>query len=249
MTNKLYETIQNGKPFIYFHTLLFNQKILNLANNSGRSIEIDISMDAEGKLFIGHPYEFYEFKHIIPPPQNLPIQTIVKEAKESDLYLVLDCKDVRALPAVQQIIVDYGASNCLFHSWLQELQFKPYAPEITIEPHWKYEDLPMDKVLELKSATGVPIISSARGLTLARLNDEPQIVKHIIDIAKGKIDAINFNLPNYAAPPKWIIDKLLDNGILTWLNVDYVPEADLPKTFVGISDHISHVTGPKSYKK
>lgn len=242
MVNLLHKTIQNGKPFIYFHTLLLNKKILNLAKHSGKSIEIDISMDTEGKLFIGHPYEFYEFKHLIPPPQNLPIQTIVQEAKESDLYLVLDCKDVRAIPAIQDIIDNYGVESCSFHSWLKELQFKPYATEITVEPHWKYEDLPMNKVLELKSTTSVPIISSARGLTLARLENEPQIVDHIIDIAEGKIDAINFNLPNYASPPKHIIDKLLDKGILTWLNVDYVAEEDLPKIFVGISDHISHVS-------
>jgi hypothetical protein len=248
MKNPVYQVISSGKPFVYFHTLLFNKNIMNLAKRAGKSLEIDISMDKYGALFIGHPLEFYEFKHMMPPPQNLPLEIIIDESKEADLFLVLDCKDVRAIPATQSIIGDYGVQNTLFHSWLIELQFAPYAPEIEFEPHWIYEDLPLKDILKLKAATGVPVISSARGLTTQRLINEPEIVDKIIKVAAGKVEAINFNLPNNAAPPKSVIQKLLDNNLLTYFNIDRVPAEDLPDVYVGISDHFQNVTNQKDFQ-
>ena len=247
MSNIIQKVLNNNKPFIYFHTLLFNKNILDLAVKSGKSIEIDISMDKNGNAYIGHPLEFYKFKQIIPPPNNLPIETIVNKAKEAGLFLVLDCKDVRALPLVARIIEQYGVENCLFHSWIKEFRFYPYAPEITIEPHWDYEDLPLNDVLKLKQTTGVPAVSSTRGLTKNRLMNEPDIVDSIISIANGKIDAFNFNLPDYEAPPKHMLDKLLSYDILTWLNIDHVPTNELPIAYLGISDHVSRTTNPKDF--
>lgn len=247
MQNLINQVVSLGKPFIYFHTLLFNQNILDLARKGGKSFEVDISMTKDGELFAGHPHEFYEFKKM-DPPDNLPLEQIIEEVKAAGLYLVLDCKDVRALPAVEQIIRDYGAENTLFHSWIQEFEFKPYDPSITVEPHWVYEDLPLEKVLELKNATGVPIISSMRGLTQARLRNEPEILKKVIRTAKGQIDAVNFSLPGNNAPPASVMQQLLDNNILTWLNVDYVAHDHLPPVYIGISDHLHSVTNPKDFQ-
>lgn len=242
MKNPIYRIIETGKPFVYFHTLVFNENILELAENSGKSLEIDISISKNGELFIGHPSEFYAFKQIAAPLQNLPIDIVIKDAKASDLFLVLDCKDVRAIPHVEQIITKYGSGQTLFHSWVKEFEFKPYAPEITVEPHWIYEDLPLDEVLKLKHNTSVPVVSSARGLTMKRLLEEPEIIDKIIEMAAGKVEAINFNLPNNQAPPREVIDKLLKHHLLTWLNVDLVPARELPSIYLGISDHIRSVT-------
>lgn len=246
MDNPVKQAISSSKPFVYFHTLLFNQNILDLAIGGGKSFEVDISMDKDGQLFAGHPYEFYEFKKM-DPPDNLPLARIIEEVKAAGLYFVLDCKDVRALPAVEKIIKDYGAENTLFHSWIQEFEFKPYDPSITVEPHWKYEDLPLAEVLKLKEATGVPVISSMRGLTQARLRDEPEILERVIQAAKGQIDAVNFSLPGNNAPPASVMKQLLNNDILTWLNVDYVAADQLPPAYIGISDHLSSVTDPNNF--
>ena len=162
-------------------------------------------------------------------------------------FLVLDCKDVRGLPLVNKIISQYGVENCLFHSWVKEFRFYPYAPEITIEPHWDYEDLPLNDVLKLKQETGVPIVCSARGLTGKRLINEPDILDRILALGSKKIDVFNFNLPNYESPPKSKIDKLLNLGILTWLNVDHVPTNELPSIYIGISDHVSRTTNLKDF--
>lgn len=247
MNNPAYKVVDTGKPFVYFHTLLYNENILKLAANAHKSLEIDVSMDKEGHIFIGHPHEFYEYKNMAPPPNNLPFLTILDEIKKANLYLVLDCKDVRALPVLREVIRDFGADNVLFHSWITAFQFKPYAPEIPIEPHWIYEDLPLDEVLKVKAATGVPVISSARGLTYERLENEPEIVDQIIEIAAGKVEAVNLNLPSGQAPQQQVMKKLLDHGLLTWLNVDQVLPKDRPELYVGISDHLHSVTDPKEF--
>lgn len=248
MNNLVYKIIDTRKPFIYFHTLLFNENILRLAANAGKSLEIDVSMNKDGDIYIGHPYEFYEYKNMIPPPHNLPFLTLLDKIKNANLYLILDCKDVRALPVLREVVKDFGADNVLFHSWVIELEFKPYAPDVAIEPHWVYEDLPMEEVLKLKEATGVPVVSSARGLTTRRLEDEPEIVNKIIEVAAGKVEAINFNLPSGLAPSKAIMNKLLDNGLLTWLNVDQVPKENLPPVYMGISDHLRSVSNPSDFE-
>lgn len=151
------------------------------------------------------------------------------------------------MPWIRQIINRYGAENTLFHSWITAFEFEPYDPRITVEPHWKYEDLPLAEVMKLKEATGVPVISSMRGLTQIRLQNEPDIVETIIQTAKDRIDAVNFSLPGDNAPPADIMKRLLDNNILTWLNVDYVAADQLPPVYIGISDHLHSVTDPKKF--
>ncbi len=246
MQNPVNQIIAKNQPFVYFHTFFFNRNILDLAKSGGKSFEVDISMDKAGNLFAGHPHEFYEFKKM-DPPNNLPLEQIIQEVEKAGLYLVLDCKDVRALLAVEQIIKSYGAERTLLHSWITEFEFKPYEPSITVEPHWEYEDLPLAEVMKLKQATGVPIISSMRGLTQARLRNEPEIVETVIKSASGRIDAVNFNLPGNNAPPISVMQQLLDNGILTWLNVDYVAADHLPPVYIGISDYLHSVTDPRTF--
>lgn len=245
--NPVYLAIEQGKPFVYFHTLLFNETIVKLAAKSGKSLEIDVSMDKTGAIYIGHPYEFYEFKKMIPPPHNLPFLSLLDEIKKAGLYLVLDCKDVRALPVLREVIYDFGVENVLFHAWTTALQFKPYPPEVEVEPHWIHEDLPFEDLVNLKEATGVPMILSARGLTRKRLDQEPRIIDRVIGLLAGRVESVNFNLPDGEAPSQKDMQKLLDHDLLTWLNVDRVPRADLPETYIGISDHLTLTSDPKAY--
>lgn len=247
MINLVYRLKEFNKPFVYFHTLLFNMNTLNMVQSAGKSLEIDVSIGPNGELFIGHPVEFYAYKHIDLPAGNLPIDVVIELAQLAELYLVIDCKDKRALPWVEQIILAYGVERVLFHAWIDALSFKPFPAEIDVEPHWKYEDLPYDDVLALKQRTGVPVVVSTRGLTKARLASDPEIVNTIISLTVGKVEAINFNLPNGESPGKRIIKQLQLHNLLVWLNIDRVDQADLPDVFVGISDHITFVSAPNEF--
>lgn len=241
LMSRLFSAILRNKlPFVYFHTHIINRAILDRAVAAGRSLEIDISMNDDGGLYIGHPPSFYTFK-CQPLPDNLPLD-IVLEAVVSipDMYVVLDCKDVRALPRVNAIVSQFGIDRVIFHSWIDSLSFMPYPSEIVAEPHWLHEDLPTHAVRQLQRHLLVPIIVSARGLTVDRLESEgAQIVNHIITEAKGWVNAVNFNLPNAQAPSMSIMHNLLDQGILTWLNIDSVPPQQRPDVYLGMTDNIS----------
>jgi hypothetical protein len=247
MTNPVYKAIKTNRPFIYYHTHVINEAVLKEALTDKKSLEVDISVAEDGSIFIGHPLIFYEFRRQ-SPPNNLPLSDVLEQAKRAALYLVLDCKDVRAITKAKEIIKEFGVGNCLFHSWVDILCFKPYPPEIAVEPHWFYEDLPFDQVKKLHVETKVPLILSARGLTQERLRNDREIVNRVIKVSRGMAEAINFNLPNGEAPPKEIMQKLLDEGILTWLNVDRVPARERPPVFIGMSDNMDLVSHPQDFK-
>lgn len=232
-----------NKPFLYFHTHDLTREILDKAKIAGKSLEVDMSINDKGEVFIGHPPSFYNFKKQ-PHPNNLPLETVLKEMKEAGLYVVIDCKDVRVLSKAREIIRDFGAKHSALHAWVKELQFKREPSEKDAEPHWEYEDLPLKEILKVKRDTNVTVIISARRLTMERLNsaEGEETVQKIIDTAEGKVDAVNFNLPYGKAPPLSIMQRLLEHRILTGLGVDYVPKEARPQVYLGASDNIELAT-------
>ena len=238
--------MRDQQPFVYFHTHVIDQAVLDRATTAGRSLEIDISMTEDGSLYVGHPLSFYEFKHQ-PLPDNLSLETILAAVLSvPDMYVVIDCKDVRALPRVAVIIQQFGTNRVIFHSWIDSLLFKPYPSHITVEPQWLHEDLPATAVHQFQQKTQVPVIASARGLTKDQLEAEgEQIIQNIIAKTKGWVDAVNFNLPNAQAPQLSVMQALLDQGILTWLNIDVVPPQLRPAVYLGMTDHIDQATKPQ----
>lgn len=235
MPNPLSTALDRDESFVYFHTHTITEQILAAAVESGTSLEVDLSCDSAGELYIGHPESFYAFKGI-PMPPNLPLDRVLDAVEAAELLLVLDCKDERALPAVERIVHRFGSHRCAFHSWVQPLLFQPYPPELTVEPHWPFEDLPLAPVRDLGAATGVPLLLSCRGLTADRL--DAAVLDRIVSVADGVAAAVNLNLPGGAAPPAAVTEALLDKGIPTLLNADVVPAGQRPAVFVGATDHL-----------
>lgn len=246
--NPVERVFEKKQPFIYFHTHEVTKEILDSGIQAGKSLEVDVSMDEGGQIFIGHPLSFYEFKHMAPP-DNLPFEPVVEALKKSGIYLVLDCKDARSLPRIKEIVTDFGSDRVLFHAWVDKLLFKPYPPEITVEPHWPYEDLTYDEVVDLHKETGVSVILSSRGLTQERLAEEGETVTNqILEACRGVASAVNFSLPNGKLPPKEIVDRLLSERILTWMNIDQIDADSRPELYLGASDFIENVSNPKDFQ-
>lgn len=242
MPNPVKNIIKNKQPFVYFHTHIITQQVLEKAITAHASLEVDIAVDANGECYIGHPPEFYDFKGL-PLPQNLPLDTVLDRMYDAGLFLAIDCKDVRALPKIKQIITRFGADNCQFHAWADKLLFKPYPPEITPEPHWYREDLPTDEIIKLRQETGIPVVMAVRGLTQDRFQEEgDRIIDRIIAVAKGNAESIYFYLPDFELPPMKYITKLLDNGLLPYINIDAVPASKRPPLYHGMTDHIELAT-------
>ncbi len=235
-------SLQTQTSFISFHTHVVTEQTLQRAIESGTSLEIDIAVTPAGECYIGHPLEFYAFKGL-PPPQNLPLDYVLDRVYDSGITLIIDCKDVRALPKIKTIIERFGAERCVFYSWVDALLFTPYPAGTVIEPHWKHENVPYEKVRALRQQTGVAVVMGARGLTQERLQiDGDKIIKQIIKVAKGNTESIYFYLPNFELPPKWCIDALLGHDLLVYCNVDAVPEDALPKLYHGMTDFAERAT-------
>jgi hypothetical protein len=182
MENPVSAAIALDKPFTIYHTHTITAAILDEAAGAGRSLEIDVAIDANGHPYIGHPFSFYEHKGL-PPPSNLPLEQVLQTLKDTDTYIVLDCKDVRAVPKIKQIVQTFGHNRCLFHAWVDALQFRPYPDSLPIEPHWVHEDIPFNAVKELAALTDVPLMLSCRGLTEERLEaEQTAIIQRILGL-------------------------------------------------------------------
>ncbi|QQR52451.1 hypothetical protein IPG36_07980 [bacterium] len=160
------------------------------------------------------------------------------------MYLVIDCKDVRAIPRIAEIINQFGSHRVVFHSWVDTLLFKPYPPEITIEPHWPYEDLPVSVVKDLHHQTGVTTICSARTYPHRLATEVDEITQHMISTVGSFATAINWNLPGGQAPPMAAMNTLLAHGIRTFINIDVVPSAFRPAKYIGMTDNIALSSRP-----
>jgi hypothetical protein len=249
MQNPIHKILDNRKPFTYFHTHVINREVLDRAVAAQRSLEVDLSIDESGEVFVGHPLVSYEFNKQ-PPPNNLPLDVILNEMKMANLYLVLDCKDAKALPKVQEIIQYYGPEKCLLHACVDALVFKPYPDKIKalVEPHWGDDELPFEELLEIKRATGVPLALYCRGLTEERLKAEgEQIIARMTEVAKGKAEVIVMGLPKGEIWPLSVMQRLLKHNILSLLNIDHTPYQRRPSIFLGTTDILERASIPRNF--
>jgi len=218
---------------------------------AGKSLEVDISIDDNGSIYVGHPLSEYKFDGL-PPPQNLPLAEVITKSKAANLFLVLDCKDVQVLPTVQKLIEDYGPEHCLIHAFAAELSFKPWPPKVqaVAKPGWIPGELPLAKLLELKRATQSPLVLSCHGLTLERLQSgRDQIMKRILEVAEtNQVEAVNFYMPKDELMPLDLANELIDRHILPLIPVDRTPPPARPRVYLGATDIIDQASDPKDFK-
>lgn len=243
MRNPVYSTVEKMEPFTYFHTHIVTREILGAVIAAKKPLELDISIAPDGEIYIGHPLPMYDFYHL-PPPNNLPLDTAVAEAKAAGLYLVFDVKDVRVLPRVQEIIESYGTDRCLLHACTNALIFKPYSKKIVMEPHWNEEQIELEAILKVKRATGVPLALCSRGISeeLLAAQGEDSVLQKILDVVRSNAEVFVPNLPKDELPPLSMMQKLLEHKILSLISIDRVPPAKRPSVFLGATDFLDQAS-------
>ena len=50
--------LQSGKPFVFYHTYSVTRETLQRAIDEGRSMDLDVCIDGEGNLYIGHSKQY-----------------------------------------------------------------------------------------------------------------------------------------------------------------------------------------------
>jgi hypothetical protein len=230
--------MDSNKPFIYFHTYEITQSVLDTTIGAGKSIEIDLAADDDGSVYIGHPRSFYAFKHL-PPPANLPLDAVLDALEPTTVFVVLDCKDVRVLPMAQKIIERFGVERVLVYAWTDALCFKPYPASVAVEPHWVYEDIPLEALRRLYDATHIPMVLGCRGLTHDKFQTEWTTIRdRILDVAaQTQCVGVHFNLLSYELPSASYIGELAEHGIVPWINTDTVKPAARPLLYIGATDN------------
>jgi hypothetical protein len=250
MQNPVHQIFEKQQPFIIFHTHVIDRQVLDAAVAARKSLEVDLSITQDGTIYVGHPLSHYTSLNL-PPPNNLPLDVVLDEMKAADLFLILDCKDVRVLPKAQEIIQEYGSENCLFHAWSDALVLQPYLEEWKrVQPNWAAEELPQAEILKLRQATNVPMVLTChRGLTQERLkSDGDAIVNQILKAVAGDAEAISFSLPHDQISPMSAIQKLLDHHILPSISIDRTPVAARPSLYLGSTDNLQFASDPKDFR-
>lgn len=251
LTNPVRQVIKKQQPFIIFHTHVIDRQVLDAAVAARKSLEVDLSIDDNGKIYVGHPLSYYAFLKL-PPPNNLPLDVILSEMKAADLFLVLDCKDVRVLPKAKEIIQEYGPENCLYHSWSDALILEPYLEkwDDEVSPNWVREELLHSEIMKLRQATGVPMtLSCHRGLTRKRLQtDGDVVVDRIAEILGGNAEGVSFVLPPDELAPMPAMQRLLERNILPHLHVDKTPPEARPPLYMGWTDNLELASDPKDFQ-
>jgi hypothetical protein len=247
-TNPVVQALKFRRPFNVFHTHVIDRAIMDAAVANGRSLEVDISITPEGTIYVGHPLSYYKAANL-PPPSNLPLEMITKEAKAAGLFLILDLKDVKTIPTAREVISEYGVENCLVHAYCKELSFRPWPPKVQAikEPNWEGEELPLEELLDLREATGVPLALSCHGITQERLYGEGEdILEQIVAIAEQGVFSISFSMPPDEDAPLVFANKLIEHDIVPMIRVDDTTPQNKPDFFLGFTDYLEQATDPKS---
>jgi hypothetical protein len=245
--NPAAQALKLRKPFNIFHTHVLDRKIMDAAIAAKKSLEVDIAITAEGSIYVGHPLSFYTNRNL-PSPNNLPLDDIVREAKAAGLFLILDLKNIKTVAKAKEIVTGYGPENCLIHAFSKELSFRPWPAEVEAikEPNWEQEELPLDKLLDLSSTTGVPLALSCHGLTMERLGKEGEgILGRIVAIARRGILSISLSMPLDEETPLAAATNLIENGILPMIRFDETTPRNRPEFFLGFTDYLERATNPK----
>ena len=250
LLNPVRQIFERQKPFIFFHTHVIDRQILDAAVAARKSLEVDISIAEDGSIYVGHPLSHYTSLNL-PPPNNLPLDVVLSEMKAANMFLILDCKDVRVLPRAKEIVQEYGPENCLYHSWSDALILQPYLEEWEVtQPNWIREELPHAEIIKFRQETGVPMtLTCHRGLTRQRLEtDGDAIVDLIVKAIGTDAEAISFSLPPDQVAPLAAIQKLLDHHILPSFHIDRVPPEARPAIYLGSTDNLELASDPREFQ-
>jgi len=213
------------------HTQIVDEQLLGmLATGLLQTIELDISSNDDGEHYIGHHRLFYQDRDLIFPPPNVSIEKTMELIIEHGFFTKLDCKDEEAIPKVAELALRLGPNNCMLHAFVKKFDYQIEGRQ----PHWKHENIILEKIIKLLAEAGYPPLQvSCRGFTsdgIATLESSHIPNLHeVCDIAgKNGVDIVSLNLPNNQIPPDWVLQYFYDNGILLEVYEDEIKEKPLP---------------------
>ena len=145
--------------FVFLHTHELTADLLRRAVESQIPIEVDISIDDAGELYVGHPLSWYDNFHSTRPAL-VGMQDLATLIKNHQAQYVVDLKDRSAVDGLIDFVQRLGVPPAYIHLFAEALVMDYH--EMFSEPQRFDEDIPDDQIGLLKTELNVPIIVSAR---------------------------------------------------------------------------------------
>lgn len=166
---------QPHKKFVFFHTHVLTETVLERAIDLHIPIEIDISINKDGALYVGHPEQWYSF-HDQEYPQNLvELDVALDMLSATNSPYVIDLKDRDAYAPLKKLLKHRGHSPAMVHVFAETLAFDML--ESVSEPHRLQENIPTEILRDIKQELGVLVAASARGMEY--VHDEDSIIESL----------------------------------------------------------------------
>lgn len=251
MNNPIYLSKKTKKPFVYYHTRTVQEDNLSKAIEQKKSIELDIALDEEGifynkgEFYIGHPVTFYtvsgyEFH------DNIALEKAVDILQENkNIFVVLDCKNIKALTIMGELVKKFGHHRCLFHAYASEWSVDPTNSEIKYEEQWKDEGIPLEKIAEFKKKNKIPVIAACMAVTEKRIKDNNLVNKMLNDVAGMNIDCLSLYMQDTDLPPLQLARKISEAGYFNWINIDKITNQKMKGiTYIGMTDNLENASVP-----
>lgn len=231
--------LDSNTPFVFYHTRKVTEGNINKAISENRSMDLDISVKANGEPYLGHSEEFYE-KNGEKFVETISLEGAIGLLSKAEIPVIVDCKHYDAWKVVIGVVEDLGQERCLVNTFVSQLRFN----DTPIEPDYLTERSDIPKLVQIKEKYPfVTTTASAKGLpvdlSLGTHIEQLEGIRKVL--VENSVDTVSLNVP----------DKLINNelikfftaeGVLPHVNVDNVSTADLNVCYVGETDILENAS-------
>ncbi len=234
---------KENKPFVLFHTHSATREAIEKAIASGKSMDLDISVDESGSPYLGHSKEYYE-KTVRSQPETMSFAEAIELVGKATIPVIVDCKHYNAWPTVENVISRIGAHRCLVHSFATELKFDYEHNDHDYLTEWS----PIKKLTDIKEKfPSVTIAASCKFLPrdLLTSGQYQEVLTKIRNILKtNKVDTVCLNVPDNTMSDE-TLEFFLKEKILPHLGIDDVDTSEFSQLYLGETDILANASEAK----
>lgn len=227
--------LDSKKPFVLYHTHSATEESIRQAIRENKSMDLDISVDREGKPYLGHTEEYYEISGETQS-DSMPLNKAINLIARANIPVIVDCKHHDAWSTIKDIVNKIGAHRCLVNFFVSELKF---THNLSHDHDYPINWFPVSKLRYLKNqfpnvTTTASCIFSPSNLLIS--NQYLGLLKKIRKIIiKNHLDAISLNLPDETISDK-ILKKILSKNIIPHVRIDNIDVSTLSSVYIGETD-------------
>jgi len=228
--------LDSKKPFVFFHTYCVTRDILQQAIEEGKSMDLDVCVDDEGKPYLGHSKEYYEKSGEIQD-NSMPLWEAVELISNATIPVIVDCKHFNAWSCVEEVIAKIGEQRCLVHTFASELCFDYERNSPNFISEWS----PIARLNLLKRKfPSVTTTASAKWLPNDLLISDQY--KELLQYIRSTLKDNHVNTICLNVPDKTISDRslqyFLEENIIPHVGIDNIDTTQLSQVYIGETDDL-----------